>query len=210
MNNIKLTPQLSGLTEYWLPLKDYEGLYEVSNLGRVKSLERIVKRNNYNFTKSEKILSPNISRTGYSSVLLSKQGIEKRCYLHRLVAKTFIPNTRNLPEVDHINEDKSNNTLSNLQWITHRDNSSKSSYKTLGSKNGSSKLTIRQVSVIRHLLKKDGISNSEIAKQFKVAPGAISRIKTGKRWGKVKSSNLPMFLICRTWKELQMVYGGKG
>ena len=99
--------------EYWKPVVGYEGLYEVSNWGRVKSLK---------FGK-EKILKP-IIRHGYYFVGLSKNGIVKSYSVHRLVAQVFIPNPNNLPCVNHKDENKQNNVVSNLEWCTHEYNNS--------------------------------------------------------------------------------------
>ena len=93
--------------EYWKPVVGYEGLYEVSNWGRVKSLK---------FGK-EKILKQSI-RHGYYSVGLSKNGIVKTYQVHRLVAEAFIDNTDNLTQVNHKDENKLNNNVDNLEWCS--------------------------------------------------------------------------------------------
>ena len=95
--------------EYWKPVVGYEGLYEVSNWGRVKSL-------NYNHTGKGKILKQQQSMDGYYSVGLSKNGILKRYYVHRLVAEAFLPNSDNLPLINHKDENKTNNNVDNLEW----------------------------------------------------------------------------------------------
>lgn len=105
----------------------YEGLYKVSNLGRILSL-------NYRNTGKAELMNPVEIENGYFQVGLSKNGEYKKCYVHRLVAETFLPNPENKPEVNHIDEDKTNNFVflnedgsinkekSNLEWKTHRDN----------------------------------------------------------------------------------------
>ena len=100
--------------EIWKPIKDYEGLYEVSNLGRVKSL-------NYRKTGKEKILK-NIECRGYLAVCLTKNGKQKLFKVHRLVAETFIPNPESKPCIDHINTIKNDNRVKNLRWVTHKEN----------------------------------------------------------------------------------------
>lgn len=94
--------------EEWRDIEGYEGLYQVSNEGRVKSL-------NYNKTKKEKILKPTSNR-GYLMVNLHNEGRKKYCQIHRLVANAFIENPNNLPQVNHKDEDKTNNHVENLEW----------------------------------------------------------------------------------------------
>lgn len=96
-------------TEIWQPVKGYEN-YEVSNLGRVKSLS-------YNNTGKEKILKP-FKNNNYLYVNLLRNGNRKFFLVHRLVASAFIPNPEGFPEVNHKDEDKSNNSISNLEWCS--------------------------------------------------------------------------------------------
>lgn len=106
-------------TERWRDVKGYEGLYQVSNLGRVKSLDHYSnhRKGGVQFIKG-KILKDLESGLGYRKVTLCKDGVAKSVNLHRLIAKTFIPNPYNLPEVNHINECKWDNAVWNLEWCT--------------------------------------------------------------------------------------------
>lgn len=98
--------------EIWCPIKGYEGLYGVSDKGRVKSI---------GYGK-ERILKPQRTTDGYLRVGLRKNR-EQKCYLvHRLVAQTFIPNPDNLPQVNHKDEDKENNSVQNLEWCSSKYN----------------------------------------------------------------------------------------
>ena len=99
-----------NINEQWRPVKGYEGLYEVSSLGRVKSL-------NYNRTGVEKILKPGMT-SGYLQVGLYKDGEVKHFYVHRLVAEAFLPNPEGLTEVNHKDENKENNVVGNIEWAS--------------------------------------------------------------------------------------------
>ena len=112
-------------------MNGYEGLYQVSNLGRVKSLDRTL-QSQYNFSdgtmtntiiKHGKILKLHTSNNGYLQCTLSKQGYKpKQANVHKLVADAFIPNPDNLPIINHKDENKLNNQAENLEWCTQRYN----------------------------------------------------------------------------------------
>ena len=101
--------------EHWKDIEGYEGLYQVSDLGRVKAL-------NYNKTGMERVLSAGKDTGGYMYVILHKNGKGKMCSVHRLVAQAFIPNPNGLPEINHKDECKTNNIVSNLEWCTAKYN----------------------------------------------------------------------------------------
>lgn len=104
------------MEEIWRDIKDYEGLYEVNNLGRVKSL-------NYRRTGKEKVLKARKNSCGYLFVALCKDGVLKQFRVHRLVAEAFIPNPENKPCIDHLNTDRTDNRVENLRWCTCQENS---------------------------------------------------------------------------------------
>ena len=93
----------------------YEGLYKVSNFGRILSL-------NYRNTGKSELMTPVDNGCGYLKVGLWKNGKTKQCLVHRLIAQTFLPNPDNLPEINHIDEDKTNNRVDNIEWKSHKDN----------------------------------------------------------------------------------------
>lgn len=101
--------------EEWKDIKDYEGKFQVSSYGNIRNI-------NYYGTGIIKIVNQRPNENGYMVVSLSKNKKTKLCYVHRLVAETFLPNPENKPEVNHIDEDKTNNRVENLEWKTHRGN----------------------------------------------------------------------------------------
>lgn len=122
------------MEEIWKDIKGYEGCYQVSNLGRVKSLSRPIKRGKCIAFSAEKILSCAIDRrTGYRKCVLMKNNVIKRTYVHRLVAEAFVSNEGNKPCVDHIDADRTNNVFSNLRWVTYKENNNNPIYRTRNS-----------------------------------------------------------------------------
>jgi len=111
------------MEEKWLPVVGLEGYYEVSNKGRIKSLERYVCMRNCQKWIPESLITPHRNINGYYCVTLSKDGFAKREYLHRIVANAFLPNPMNLPFINHKDENPANNCVDNLEWCTHRYNS---------------------------------------------------------------------------------------
>lgn len=106
------------MVEEFRPIEGYEGLYEVSNLGRVRSVDRWVNINGGKKFIKGGVLKPRPNKNGYLMVGLYKEGKVKRCYIHRLVAQAFIPNPENLPCVNHKDENPSNPVETNLEWCT--------------------------------------------------------------------------------------------
>ena len=104
------------MKEIWKDIKDYEGLYQISNFGRVKSLRRLITNQYNSFYIEEKILKNWKNNKGYCLVTLCKNGTQKKIQVHRLVALHFLPNPGNLPEVNHKDENPQNNIVTNLEW----------------------------------------------------------------------------------------------
>lgn len=98
----------------WRDIKGYEGLYQISNIGEVSRLKKSGNR--------KKPMKPE-NKNGYLRVVLCKNGMTKHMFIHRLVAEAFIPNIENKPFVDHIDANPSNNIVSNLRWVTSKENS---------------------------------------------------------------------------------------
>lgn len=109
--------------EIWKPVVGFEGLYEVSDHGRVRSFTRTIVRSDGKIqTFKGVILSGTMHNRGYRDVVLTKDGISTRYLIHRLVASAFIPNPDNKPELDHINTIRTDNRVENLRWVTRKEN----------------------------------------------------------------------------------------
>lgn len=114
---------MTNVNEIWLPIAGYENLYEVSNLGRVRSLTReIVTSNKKGYWLKGKLIKPFAKENLYQHVCLCKAGKPKSIYLHRIVAKAFLPNPDNKPQVNHINGNPQDNRVENLEWVTVSEN----------------------------------------------------------------------------------------
>jgi hypothetical protein len=112
------------MEEQWKDIKGYEGLYEVSNLGNVRSLDRVIKsKHNGTMLRKGQILTPFYEeKKGYYQVSLSKDGKNKKHRVHRLVASAFLDNPHSYTDVNHKDEVKTNNNVDNLEWCTRKYN----------------------------------------------------------------------------------------
>lgn len=160
--------------ELWKDVVDYEGLYEVSNYGRVKNKKR------------DRLLSPHSDRAGYIKVGLYKDGKQKGQFVHRLVAMAFIDNPEEKSDVNHIDGDKSNNHVENLEWNTRSENLTHAYENRLlipleGEDNGNAKLSEEQVIAIKETVE-SGVSQSQIARILGVSQPTISYIVNGINW----------------------------
>lgn len=108
------------MEEIWKDIIGHEGSYRVSSLGRVKSMPKLLKRGKGSYLREEKILSSNPNTNGYVSVNLRSPNRTE--YVHRLVAEAFLSNEDQKPHVNHIDSNKSNNQVTNLEWCTHDEN----------------------------------------------------------------------------------------
>ena len=149
------------MEEIWKDIKGYEGKYMVSNTGKVKSLERTVWYNGGYYKKSEKTLKGYDNGKGYLRVELCKDGKRKWYRINRLVAQAFLPNPYNLPEVNHIDQDKYNNCVDNLEWCTTQYNIEYSKAKAVIGINKVSGLILEFPSLME-AERQTGISNKHI------------------------------------------------
>lgn len=177
------------MSEVWKAIPDFEGLYEVSSKGRVRSLDRLVTGSN-GVTKLFrcKVLSPTPMNTGYLTISLSREGVARRHLIHRLVALAFLPNPDSRPEVNHKNGVKSDNSVNNLEWMGRGANIDHAVevglIRNKGERNPGAKLTEKEVVQIKHLSNLC-LSPNEIAKAFGVTKSTISDIQGGRTWGHV-------------------------
>lgn len=170
--------------ETWKDIKDYEGCYQVSNLGRVKSLERTVKRGTNFLPIKERILKSYINTDGYLMVDLRKDGKRKTTRIHRIVGEAFITNLENKPEINHKDGIKINNEPENLEWCTHGENI-KHAFKSglrnnRGENNPRAKLTWKKVKEIRSL--KGKFSLRKLGKMYDIDSTVIGDIFNNKLW----------------------------
>lgn len=110
------------MQELWKDIRGFEN-YQISNFGRIKSKERVVTNTNGSYLKPEKIIKTHVMKVGYLAVVLRDEEQKKHLLkIHRLVAEAFIPNPHNLPQVNHVDGNKANSRVGNLEWCTARQN----------------------------------------------------------------------------------------
>lgn len=174
----------------WKAIRNYEGLYEVSNAGEVRSVDREI-RNAVGVSRTYKgrLLRPRTISSGYLQVLLCQAGTTEARLVHRLVAEAFLANPNRLPVVMHVDDNKHHNQSSNLQWGTYQDNVLDMISKGRVPKRPPkpprvrkppkpSKLADGQVKKIEKLLAK-GMEQKEVANLFDVSQTTICRINLG-------------------------------
>ena len=164
--------------EIWKDVVGYEGLYQVSNLGRIKSLKRKCKSIHGYRTVSEKIYSQSVDRYGYLIVSLHKNGKKKTYTVHRLVAKAFIDNPLMLPQINHIDENKKNNKVDNLEWCTDEYNNA---YGTRVERLiRTQSRTVLQFDMNGNFIK-EWVGAGEISRVLHISQSAITRCCNGQR-----------------------------
>lgn len=157
--------------ETWIDVKGYEGCYQVSNYGRVKSMRRKVASRNGVRELPEKIIVPLFTKQGYLNVIASKKQVRQTLVVHQLVAECFIGPRPDGYVIDHIDRDKTNNKAENLRYVTASGNQRNRK---------DNKLTEEDAKNIRVLLSQE--SQSKIASRYKVSQSLISKIKLGMLW----------------------------
>ena len=167
--------------EIWKDIEGYEGLYQVSNMGRIKSFQ-------YDKIKG-KILKPSLCAFDYLKINLRLNNTPKTEKLHRLVAKAFIPNPENKPQINHKDGNKQNNRVDNLEWCTDRENKQHAVRMGLhtvlkGEDNPNAKLTWKQANSIRKEYKKGNTTHKKLGKKYSIGKSRIGEILLNKAWVK--------------------------
>jgi len=160
------------MEEIWKPIKDFETYCEISNLGNVRSL------------RTGKLRKLQIHTDGYYCLIFFVNKLRHTKYIHRLIAEAFIPNPDNKPEINHIDGNKKNNNILNLEWCTHKENIDHAYNNNLikinrGENKNNHKLTDNDVILIRSL---NNIKQIDIAKKFNISTKTIRDILNNKTW----------------------------
>lgn len=170
---------------FWKDIPGYEGLYQISRRGQVKSLGRKITDNRGRITERKDIIKINqVDMRGYYRIQLKKDGILKNFRIHRLIALAFIPNPGKKKCINHKDANKKNNRISNLEWCTHKENirhafTNKLVYRARGEKCANSTISDTQAEQIASLLWQ-GWGTYDIARKIGCSPQVVSKIKSGR------------------------------
>lgn len=168
----------------WKTIPDYNGLYEASDDGHIRSVTRkITSCTGQEYMHHGKELKPDVLKNGYSIVHLMKDGSRKARYIHRLVAETFLPNEENLPTVNHIDGDKKNCSVQNLEWSSYSSNNQHAydtGLKPRGEGFYNAKLCEDDVREIRRNGKCE--TYKTIGDRYHVSPATIRDVLLNKTW----------------------------
>lgn len=178
--------------EIWKPVEGYEQYYEVSTWGRVRALAIYIK-NDGNFAggfhKHFKVRNQQTNKYGYKTIKLCKYGKCQRYTVHRLVAKAFIPTDNYENQINHIDGNKTNNNITNLEWVTPAENMKHAwdtglinSDHTVGSKHANAKLTEAQVIEMRELYATGNYKRKELCDKYNIKLSTFKDIVSRRSW----------------------------
>ena len=153
--------------EEWRDIKGFEGLYQVSNTGKVRSL---VGWNGHKYVKRDRELTPTMTSTGYLKVDLKNKGVKKSLKLHRVIAGAFIPNPDNHPVINHIDGNPLNNSLENLEWCSQKHNC-QHAYDT-----GLHKRKAIPADIVNAYCEDEFASANSIGEEFGISKSSVCRI----------------------------------
>ena len=196
----------NDLKEEWRDIKGYEGLYQISNIGRIKSCNKLSYDNK---RIKSKILKTKINKNGYEQIFLYKNNTKKYKSVARLVAEAFIPNPENKPEVDHINTIRNDNRVENLRWVTKKENMNNKI--TLNNKSESMKGKFKGIN--NPMYGKNPFENktedeiNEIKK--KIRESNIGRKQSEETKNKIRESKIGRKLSIETKEKMSKVRKGK-
>lgn len=199
MKNIHILPTDKPSREVWKDVIGYETFYQVSNFGNVRSLDRVVnKLNGIFYMRKGKLCVQSKSNLGYMTVGFTVNNKKVNKYVHRLVAEAFITNMNDYPQVNHIDCDKTNNRMYNLEWCTNSQNhihASKNGLNKLhlhrvaysGEENGRALLTKEQVLEIKQKYIPYKYSAKKLSKDYNVSESCITHILNNTSWKEIST-----------------------
>ena len=156
------------MQEIWKDIKNYEGYYQASNFGKIRSIDRKIASGNKTKNLKGKILKASKNNKGYLQINLCVNNIRNKCLVHRLIAQTFMPNPNQLECINHKDENKANNHIENLEWCDYTYNNNYGTFKSRVSSSKSKSVKCVELSLIFK-------SQLEASKYFNIKSSAISR-----------------------------------
>ena len=183
----------NNMEEIWKDIEGYNGYYQISNHGRVKSLQRLVTGHKSEWQKEEKIMKLSADKKGYSMIRLTLNSIKKTFTVHRLVALHFIERVPNKNQINHIDCDKTNNTVENLEWCDNSKNQTHAFQNGLNKytqkhreariKRGlkERKLNSKQVEELKEL-RNSGFTYKQLSERFGISGKMAEEIYKGKKY----------------------------
>ncbi|MDR9419447.1 NUMOD4 domain-containing protein [Gracilimonas sp.] len=167
--------------ELWKDIDGYDGYYQISNKGRVRTW----KNGRWGRRDKPNIMRLHVNRYGYLEIRLQKENVKSLHRIHRLVAKNFVENPDNKPHVNHKDCDKLNNYPENLEWVTNTENvkhAVKNGLNVKGEASHFARLTKNDVLQIRSILSQGFATNTEIAEAYNISMPTVSNIKNRDSW----------------------------